>query len=201
VPKKGSIEKGKDGKEKEGTKKPHYIIDINNGKLIARTPEDIAELTNEKYIKTRQNNQTYLWKQIYADDHAVDYTLVTPLGNNGEYIEMSLSDIRKALNETKDTVEDLRESELKETSPAESDAETPNRKKLIGNSEQAKNIGELADLIMKQNPKLNKIDALNKVENIKKDPSPYLGFLVNVFKQKGLNLSQEEALKEFEKYC
>lgn len=201
VPKKGSTEKDKDGKEKEGTKKSHYIVDINNGKLIARTPEDIAELTNEKYIKTRQNNQTYLWKQIYADDHAVDYTLVTPLGNNGEYIEMSLSDIRKALNETKDTVEDLRESELKETSPAEADAETPNRKQLIGNNEQAKNIGELADLIMKQNPKLNRTDALNKVENIKKDPSPYLGFLVNVFKQKGLNLSQEEALKEFEKYC
>jgi hypothetical protein len=36
---------------------------------------------------------------------------------------------------------------------------------------------------------------------MKENPDLYAGFLVNVFKQKGLNLSKEEAIKEFKKMC
>jgi hypothetical protein len=54
---------------------------------------------------------------------------------------------------------------------------------------------------MKQNPKFNKTQALNQIERMKEKPDMYAGFLVNVFKQKGLNLTKEEAIKEFKKMC
>ena len=187
---------------KKGGEGTSYIVDLQRGTLIARTPKDMADLKDNKYIKTRHNDQTYLWKQLAADKYSVSYVRVTPLGNNGEYMEMSLSDITKPLSQTTETIEDMDAAELKTTSPAEADAEAavPNGSS-IGETDQSKLIAELADLLMKQNPKSNKTQALNQIEKMKEKPSLYVGFLVNVFKQKGLNLTKEEALKEFKKYC
>jgi hypothetical protein len=127
--------------------------------------------------------------------------MVKPLGNNGEYMEMSLADITKPLNETKETIEDMQESELQATSPAEADAAQESNADTVTDSEKAKQIAELAELLMKQNPKFNKTQALNQIERMKEKPDMYAGFLVNVFKQKGLNLTKEEAIKEFKKMC
>ena len=186
---------------KKGGEGTHYIVDLQRGTLIARDPKDMADLKNDKYIKTRQNGQTYLWKQLIADKTSVHYNMVKPLGNNGEYMEMSLADITRPLNETKETIEDMKESELQATSPAEADAAETSNTDNITDSEKVKQIDKLADLLMKQNPKFNKTQALNQIEKMKEKPDLYAGFLVNVFKQKGLNLSKEEAIKEFKKMC
>jgi hypothetical protein len=127
--------------------------------------------------------------------------MVKPLGNNGEYMEMSLADITKPLNETKETIEDMKESELQATSPAEADVAEASNTDNTTDSEKAKQTAELADLLMKQNPKFNKTQALNQIEKMKEKPDMYAGFLVNVFKQKGLTLTKEEAIKEFKKMC
>ena len=54
---------------------------------------------------------------------------------------------------------------------------------------------------MKQNPRFNKTEALNKIEEMKKNPKLYVKFLQNVFKQKGLVLNEEDTLNEFKKLC
>ena len=95
----------------------------------------------------------------------------------------------------------MKESELQTTSPAEADAVETSNADNITDNEKAKQTAELADLLMKQNPKFNKTQALNQIEKMKENPDLYAGFLVNVFKQKGLNLSKEEAIKEFKKMC
>jgi hypothetical protein len=186
---------------KKGGEGTHYIVDLKRGTLIARDPKDMADLKGNKYIKTRHNGQTYLWKQLIADKTAVNYVMVKPLGNNGEYMEMSLADITKPLSETKETIEDMQESELQATSPAEADAAQESSADTVTDGEKAKQTAELAELLMKQNPKFNKTQALNQIERMKEKPDMYAGFLVNVFKQKGLNLTKEEAIKEFKKMC
>ena len=186
---------------KKGGEGTHYAVDLKRGTLIARDPKDMADLKGNKYIKTRHNGQTYLWKQLIADKTAVNYVMVKPLGNNGEYMEMSLADITKPLSETKETIEDMQESELQATSPAEADAAQESNADTVTDGEKAKQTAELAELLMKQNPKFNKTQALNQIERMKEKPNMYAGFLVNVFKQKGLNLTKEEAIKEFKKMC
>lgn len=186
---------------KKGGEGTHYAVDLKRGTLIARDPKDMADLKGNKYIKTRHNGQTYLWKQLIADKTAVNYVIVKPLGNNGEYMEMSLADITKPLSETKETIEDMQESELQATSPAEADAAQESSADTVTDGEKAKQTAELAELLMKQNPKFNKTQALNQIERMKEKPDMYAGFLVNVFKQKGLNLTKEEAIKEFKKMC
>ena len=186
---------------KKGGEGTHYIVDLKRGTLVARDPKDMADLKGSTYIKTRHNGQTYLWKQVIADKTAVNYVMVKPLGNNAEYLEMSLSDITKPMSETKETIEDMQESELQATSPAEAEAAETSNTDNTTDSEKVKQVAELADLVQKQNPKLNKTQALNQIERMKEKPDLYAGFLVNVYKQKGLNLTKEEALAEFKKLC
>ena len=186
---------------KKGGEGTHYIVDTQRGTLIARDAKDIADLKDVKYMKTRHNGQTYLWKQIFADKQAVNFVRVKPLGNNAEYMEMSLNDITKPLSETKDTLEGMEAAELQATSPAEADAYEDTTGEVISSNEQSKKTAELADLLMKQNPKFNRTQALNQIEKMKQKPDLYAGFLVNVFKQKGLNLTKEEAVREFKKLC
>ena len=62
-------------------------------------------------------------------------------------------------------------------------------------------MSNLADLIMKQNPRFDKNEAVDKIEDIKKDIKSYRKFLINVFKHKGLNLNENQAMEEFNKYC
>lgn len=186
---------------KKGGEGTHYIVDLKRGTLVARDPKDMADLKGSTYIKTRHNGQTYLWKQVIADKTAVNYVMVKPLGNNAEYLEMSLSDITQPMSETKETIEDMQESELQATSPAEAEAAETSTTDNTTDSEKVKQVAELADLIQKQNPKFNKTQALNQIERMKEKPDLYAGFLVNVYKQKGLNLTKEEALTEFKKLC
>jgi hypothetical protein len=105
------------------------------------------------------------------------------------------------MSETKETIEDMQESELQTTSPAEAEAAETSTADNTTDTEKTKLVDEFADLLMQQNPKLNKTQAMNLFERMKNNPSIYAGFIVNVLKHKGLNLTKEEALAEFKKLC
>lgn len=189
---------------KKGGEGTHYQVDLRNGRLVVRNAQDMADLKGVTYMKTRHNGQTYLWKLMGNEEqnHKIRiYSVVKPLGNNGEYMEMGLDNILKPLSDTKETVEDMQESELAQTSPSEADAASEVTGEVATATETSKEVAEMADLVMKQNPKFNKTQALNQIERMKEKPDIYAGFLANVFKQKGLNLTKEEALREFKKLC
>lgn len=185
----------------KGGKDTHYNVDVKHNRLTVYRPEDIADLAGISYMKTKMNNNTYLWHLTSDKGEELVFELMKPLGNNGEYLEMSTLDIKDPLSDTTKTTEDNSASDLKTESPQESNVEDTSNSQVIIKTEEIKNLAAFADLIMKQVPTLSKEEALQKAESIKGREKVFGKFLQNVFKQKGLDLSIDEAINEFKKYC
>ena len=185
----------------KGGKDTHYNVDVKHNRLTVYRPEDIADLAGISYMKTKMNNNTYLWHLTSDKGEELVFELMKPLGNNGEYLEMSTLDIKDPLSNTTKTTEDNSASDLKTESPQESNVEDTSNSQVITKTEEVKNLAVFADLIMKQVPTLSKKEALQKAESIKGREKVFGKFLQNVFKQKGLDLSIDEAINEFKKYC
>ncbi len=186
---------------RKGGKDTHYNVDVKHNRLTVYRPEEIADLAGISYMKTKMNNNTYLWHLTSDKGEELVFELIKPLGNNGEYLEMSTLDIKDPLSDTTKTTEDNSTSDLKTESPQESNVEDTSNNQVITKTEEIKNLAAFADLIMKQVPTLSKEEALQKAENIKGREKVFGKFLQNVFKQKGLDLSIDEAINEFKKYC
>lgn len=186
---------------RKGGKDTHYNVDIKHNRLTVYRPEEIADLAGISYMKTKMNNNTYLWHLTSDKGEELVFELIKPLGNNGEYLEMSTLDIKDPLSDTTKTTEDNSASDLKTESPQESNVEDTSNSQVITKTEEVKNLAAFADLIMKQVPTLSKEEALQKTESIKGREKVFGKFLQNVFKQKGLDLSIDEAINEFKKYC
>lgn len=186
---------------RKGGKDTHYNIDVKHNKLTVYRPEEIADLAGISYMKTKVNNNTYLWHLTSDKGEELVFELMKPLGNNGEYLEMSTLDIKDPLSDTTKTTEDNSASDLKTESPQESNVEGTSNSQVITKTEEIKNLAAFADLIMKQVSTLSKEEALQKAESIKGREKVFGKFLQNVFKQKGLDLSIDEAINEFKKYC
>lgn len=185
----------------KGGKDTHYNVDVKHNRLTVYRPEEIADLAGISYMKTKMNNNTYLWHLTSDKGEELVFELMKPLGNNGEYLEMSTSDIKDPLSDTTKTTEDNSASDMKTESPQESNVEDTSNSQVITKTEKVKNLSAFADLIMKQVPTLSKEEALQKAESIKGREKVFGKFLQNVFKQIGLNLSIDEAINEFKKYC
>lgn len=186
---------------RKGGKDTHYNVDVKHNRLTVYRPEEIADLAGISYMKTKMNNNTYLWHLTSDKDEELVFELIKPLGNNGEYLEMSTLDIKEPLSDTTKTAEDNSASDLKTESPQESNVEDTSNNQVITKTGEIKNLAAFADLIMKQVPILSKEGALQKAESIKGREKVFGKFLQNVFKQKGLDLSIDEAINEFKKYC
>lgn len=200
----------------KGGKDTHYNVDVKHNRLTVYRPEDIADLGDLTYIKVPTkmkvgedvmgkeyfNKVFTLWKRKgVQNDQEVVFESIKPLGNNGEYLEMSTLDIKNPLSDTTKVTEDNSASDLKTESPQESNVEETSNNQVITKTEEVKNLAAFADLIMKQVPTLSKEEALQKAESIKGREKVFGKFLQNVFKQKGLDLSIDEAINEFKKYC
>ena len=185
---------------KEG-KDTHYNVDVKHNRLTVYRPEEIADLAGISYMKTKMNNNAYLWHLTSDKGEELVFELMKPLGNNGEYLEMSTLDIKDPLSDTTKTTEDNSASDLKTESPQESNVEDTSNSQVITKTEEVYKMEDFINLLTMQNPKLVGEAAITKVEQMKDNPKLFDGFLQNVFKNKGLNLNKEEAIKEFKKYC
>lgn len=185
----------------KGGKDTHYNVDVKHNRLTVYRPEEIADLAGISYMKIKMNNNTYLWHLTSDKGEELVFELMKPLGNNGEYLEMSTLDIKNPLNDTTKVTEDNSASDLKTESLQESNVEDTSNSQVITKTEEVKNFAAFADLIMKQVPTLSKEEALQKAESIKGREKVFGKFLQNVFKQKGLDLSIDEAINKFKKYC
>ena len=193
----------------KGGKDTHYNIDVKHNKLTVYRPEEIADLAGISYMKTKVNNNTYLWHLTSDKGEELVFELIKPLGNNGEYLEMSTSEIKTPISEVSDITNKVSDaldvqqnaSEFKEKSAQEESIDEASNKNLVSNVEVEDKVTEITNLLMMQNPKFTNESALKKFEEIKDNPEVFKIFLQNVFKHKGLNLNAEEAIKEFKKYC
>lgn len=193
----------------KGGKDTHYNIDIKQNKLTVYRPEEIADLAGISYMKTKVNNNTYLWHLTSDKGEELVFELMKPLSNNGEYLEISIEEIKTPINEVSDVTKEVSDaldiqqnaSEIKEKSSQEESVEEDSNKNLVPNIEVEDKVTEIVNLLMMQNPKFTNENALKKFGEIKNNPEIFTRFLQNVFKHKGLNLNAEEAIKEFKKYC
>lgn len=185
----------------KGGKDTHYNVDVKHNRLTVYRPEEIADLAGISYMKTKMNNNTYLWHLTSDKGEELVFELIKPLGNNGEYLEMSTQDIKDPLSDTTKTTEDNSASDLKTESPQESNVEDTSNNQVITKTEEVYKMEDFINLLTMQNPKLVGEAAIAKIEQMKDNPKLFDGFLQNVFKNKGLNLNKEEAIKEFKKYC
>lgn len=192
----------------KGGKDTHYNVNLKMGELKVYRPEEIADLTDVSYIKTKIGKETYYWHLDSSTSEELTFKRVKPLGNNGEYLEISTSDITNPLSEVSNVSEEkpastVQESasDLKTESPQESTAEESVKTPVITKTEEVKNLSSLADLIMLQNPKLDHSGAEKLALTIKEKERMFTKFLQKVFAQKGLDLNEDEALDEFHKYC
>ncbi len=192
----------------KGGKDTHYNVNLKAGELKVYRPEEIADLTDVSYMKTKVGKETYLWHLETSSPNELTFKRVKPLGNNGEYLEISTSEIVNPLSDTSSVSEDkvaatVQESatDLKTESHQESSAEESVKTPVISKTEEVKNLSAIADLIMLQNPKLDHEGAEKLALEIKDKEKMFRKFLQKVFKHKGLDLNEDEAIDEFHKYC
>lgn len=185
----------------KGGKDTHYNIDIKHNKLTVYRPEDITDLAGISYMKTKVNNNTYLWHLTSDKGEELVFELMKPLGNNDEYLEISTSEIKDPLSDTTKTTEDNSASDLKTESPQESNVEDTSNNQVITKTEKIKNLSTFADMVMDYVPNISKEEALLRSKNIKNRERIFGKFLQSVFEKQGLNLSIDEAINEFKKYC
>ena len=192
----------------KGGKDTHYNVNLKTGELRVYRPEEIADLTDVSYMKTKVGKETYLWHLETSSPNELTFKRVKPLGNNGEYLEISTSEIVNPLSDTSSVSEDkvtatVQESatDLKTESHQESSAEESVKTPVITKTEEVKNLSAIADLIMLQNPKLDHEGAEKLALEIKDKEKMFHKFLQKVFKHKGLDLNEDEAIAEFHKYC
>lgn len=192
----------------KGGKDTHYNVNLKTGELRVYRPEEIADLTDVSYMKTKVGKETYLWHLETSSPNELTFKRVKPLGNNGEYLEISTSEIVNPLSDTSSVSEDkatstVQESatDLKTESHQESSAEESVKTSVISKTEEVKNLSAIADLIMLQNPKLDHEGAEKLALEIKDKEKMFRKFLQKVFKHKGLDLNEDEAIDEFHKYC
>ena len=192
----------------KGGKDTHYNVNLKAGELRVYRPEEIADLTDVSYMKTKVGKETYLWHLETSSPNELTFKRVKPLGNNGEYLEISTSEIVNPLSDTSNVSENkvtatVQESatDLKTESHQESSAEESVKTPVITKTEEVKNLSAIADLIMLQNPKLDHEGAEKLALEIKDKEKMFRKFLQKIFKHKGLDLNEDEAIDEFHKYC
>ena len=192
----------------KGDKDTHYNVNLKAGELRVYRPEEIADLTDVSYMKTKVGKEIYLWHLETSSPNELTFKRVKPLGNNGEYLEISTSEIVNPLSDTSSVSEDkvaatVQESatDLRTESHQESSAEESVKTPVISKTEEVKNLSAIADLIMLQNPKLDHEGAEKLALEIKDKEKMFRKFLQKIFKHKGLDLNEDEAIDEFHKYC
>ena len=193
----------------EGT---NYQVDLESGILNVRDKRDMQDLEGVKYFKIIVDKETILWKRVGEEsENKRDrlYTRIYPLGNNGEYMEMSTTKDMNALTRTTKLQDNNDTTELPETSPMETDAAEADTPTSVPEtvSQQSKNIDALVPNVMHldstKSPEAAKKHLENYTDMLKegKLTKGHQRYLVNLLNDAGIQVTMDNVLKEFEKFC
>ena len=184
---------------KKGGKNSHFTIKGDH--LYATVQEDIDDLEGLTYIKTNGKGVTYLWKKVSDDKAGVHYVKMKPLGNNGEYVEMSLSEISTPLTVTTQTSENNDASEIKTTSPSETDATEVESKLMTPESKKATFVANLAKDYMTYNEssfgrKISETKAQAQANEMAEHPERFGSLMQKILESKGIKVNKDEAIRK-----
>ena len=192
--------------EKKGV--TQYVIDYSNGTLKGATASATNDLTGLSYFKLKVGSKVLLLSK--KEGSGSEFEIVKPLGNNGEYLEMSLSkDKKTSLSDTPQVTENNTTSELKTDSPAESDSNDTSETPTVTTTQTTKAFDDFISALMKKNPEYDREVAVDLTLNrIRGHESLYGGVIQKVYEHGGMQLTRKEAIskykemmEEFEKMC
>ena len=201
---------------------PEYVVDQfirnnwQNGKFVPRFNEDKIFLKDEKvilnkdnygtglsteYIRVRYKDKTeklYKRDEIDVEGKTVTYKEISPLGNNGEYLEISLKDINPSEDAPTQAVDnDTTES----TTPESSNQDVAEEMHIEGlTSEEVKHYSKLlAEAFASPNSVSN--FRARSTEDKMATKKQYKDFFTRKFKEKGIAYDESEFEKLFKTFC
>lgn len=190
-------------------KKSNLGINYNTKTMIAVDEDGFNALRGKMYVKTSSKGSTYLWRKRgndwTTDSGAWIYDMVSPLGNNGEYLEINTNEIKKALVDAKNTMSKDNQADLDIAGNTTTDDSTLSPSTISAKAAEKaveKKATILRDMFINFNSSLaNDHRAENLIEAYKKNPEKHIGILQKIFKANDLDLNEEETIKKFKELC
>lgn len=193
--------------------KSGMTYDPNTKSYVITSSNKINELADIPYFKTKNSNNDYdLWRfnRDKSNDNMYVYELTSTLGNNGEYLEMSKTDIKKSLAETtrEKGSKNLNDNiESNDTVPTDiSMCINLNNGGTITEEERKESYEELsnealdfADRITGRESTVHKTNEVTQEEN--KDRKLITDSILNSLRSKGIKTKAEDINKEESKLC
>lgn len=184
---------------------------LEQGSLWVHARNDINDLQGILFMRTVVGDKTYLWKRITPvedTESSIEFKRVLPLGNNGEYVEMSLDtdlsalEIVEEISENNDPTE-LQDSAQKDTAISEdTSAPVP----VTSVTEQAKSITDIVKYLIDARGLSEKV-AVDYVTELhrKAQEGTVSKFskkdIQRIARDNGLNLDVDRALEWFKRLC
>lgn len=184
---------------------------LSQGILRVHSQKDMKDLQGIPFMRTVIDKKTYLWERVTPmedTDSSIEFRRIMPLGNNGEYVEMSLEEDMSAL----ENVEELRQNNEQPELPsnAQKDAATSDDSSApvpaMSVTEQAKSITDIVKYMITSRG-LNEKVAVDYVATLHKkaQDGTISKFskqdIQRIAKDNGLNLDVDTALEWFKKLC
>lgn len=185
---------------------------LEGNTLSVVSDEDKARCNGNAYIKSKIGKNTMLFRydKENSNDTVMTYKAIQPLGNNGEYIEMSSNDIVKPMTPVEYIDNSDKQTTLSNGNLAEDSTNSLTQEESQeDNSKEDSNAGmSLIDMFMAYDSKYDKEKANAIINHYKNNIKEYgrltlgqYGLLRGVFEKQGLKLNAREALEKFKEMC
>lgn len=195
-------------------KKDELSVNYNTKTLTVYSEVGYNKLVGKMYIKTSTYGTTYLWKKRtnnWSTKETWVYDMISPLGNNGEYLEINTNEINQSLVDTKkvETKDNQADSDIRDHNAVDDEASSTHNP-TTPESVIKQNAASLKDMFINFNSRLADKDSIsgktraeNLIEAYKKPgvAEKNVGILQKIFKANGLNLNKEETIKKFREKC
>lgn len=96
-----------------------YAKNITDGVIEVYKKEDIERLKDTQFFKMKVGNEDRLYEQLLVLDNSIQYKRIKPLGSNKDYLEISMNDISKPIEETTEAIDIEDETGIIRTNPEE----------------------------------------------------------------------------------
>lgn len=170
--------------------------------VLTLTGNNFALVSELAWCRIKHKDKTeHLYKVISRDTNKKEAKLIEiePLGNNGEYLEISTEDIKKATTKTVEAIDTtITDTTMPETSNQETDEES-----LVIEGLTDEEVKYYCDLLSKVFEKPNSVTKFrNRTEKEKQAvKKQYKDFFAKKFKEKGISYDESEFEKLYKTFC
>ena len=187
-------------------------MSLEGNTLSVVSDEDKARCNGNAYIKSKIGKNTMLFRydKENSNDTVMTYKAIQPLGNNGEYIEMSSDGIVEPMTPVEYIDNSDKQATISNGNLAEDSTNslTQEESQEDNSKEDSKAGMSLVDMFMAYNSKYDKEKANAIINHYKNNIKEYgrltlgqYGLLRGVFEKQGLKLNAREALEKFKEMC